>query len=343
MINIVSTVTKGAVGLLVGSQVLVADAVHSLTDCVSFGINYADESANRDLTFLQSALIGAIMFLCGVWILADNMYMLTTGTLARPGILGLIVASFSTLANFRLFKISECANNSKPGEQNIFLCMVQNKVNFFSSCLAVGGILLADIGLVVLDPICAIFIGILQLRGAKEIFQQIYTKQRPAPYLFKRLALLVSILSCFIIGFFVHTADSTLSSREVVLVPSQGTTAESQAESILGRAPYFIIINSSKLTFIPFSNTNRNAAGSVSADFISFVKQQKVGVILAHSIGEEMFTDLRSAGITMYYFDQPGTVADTFERYTSRQLEIATTSNVAKGFGKHRFRWLRPW
>ena len=70
--NIASVIFKGLVGLLSGSQALIADALHSLTDTTSFGINYygvRNLSAKAlDISVTQTAFIAGITMLAGVLI-----------------------------------------------------------------------------------------------------------------------------------------------------------------------------------------------------------------------------------------------------------------------------------
>ena len=84
--HVISTLVKFIVGVLTGSQVLLADAIHSISDTISFGVNYVGVRQEKASKRTQSILIGSLMFLSGVWILADNVAILIADTPVHPGL-----------------------------------------------------------------------------------------------------------------------------------------------------------------------------------------------------------------------------------------------------------------
>ncbi|NQU62887.1 MAG: cation transporter [SAR324 cluster bacterium] len=106
--NIFSTILKGTVGFLVGSQSLMADALHSLSDTIAFALNYFDDrnqSAGRKATGTYEAsphvsvFMGMSMFVAGFWILFSNASALIIDHPYRPGMLALFVAILSVGVN----------------------------------------------------------------------------------------------------------------------------------------------------------------------------------------------------------------------------------------------------
>ena len=341
--NAVALFIKGSVGILCGSQALVADAVHTLSDVFGFGVNYVGSrttSPGSDtVPLIQGILIGTIVFLSGVWIFADNTVLLLSGEPLHPGLLGLVVAALSILVNCYLFACSRRASR-ESSDSNTFICMVQNETNLLSSCLAFAGMLLADLGLVVFDPICALAVGCLLFKASYEVFQHTFAEQSSLALSHKRYILTtVGVPACGIVGFFVHGAFMR---EEVILVPAQGIAMTSPVDSVLGRADYYVILNADK-TVTTVASDARNVSGDVSDNFIGTVRINKVNTVLASKIGTEMFSDLQSASVRMYYFDRPGTVEQIVSDYRDGAFQRARTSNVAKGYGRNKIRWLRPW
>jgi len=341
--NAVALFIKGSVGILCGSQALVADAVHTLSDVFGFGVNYVGSrttSPGSDtVPLIQGILIGTIVFLSGVWILADNTVLLLTDDPMHPGLLGLVVAGVSILVNGYLFACARRASR-ESSDSNIFICSVQNETNLFASCLVFMGMLLADLGLVVCDPICALLVGCLLFKASYEVFQHTFSGQSSLALSHKRYVLAaVGALGCCILGFFIR---GSVMGAEVILVPAQGASMASPVDSVLGRADYFLILNADK-SVTTVSNGARYIAGDVSDNLIGTVRVNKVTAVLASKIGAEMFTDLRSAGVKMYYIDRPGTVEQIISNYRNGTFQRARTSNVAKGYGRDTIRWLRPW
>ena len=151
------------------------------------------------------------------------------------------------------------------------------------------------------------------------------------------------IISCCIIGFYTNGLMGTFNQRAIVLIPSQGTQLDSQVDTVLGRAQYFIIINTKNNTAKSILNTSRYLKTDVSNDILTIVKDNNVGIVLAQNIGTEMFNDLRLAGVKMYYINNMGTVQNILSDYQNGQLELATSPNVNKGFGRTNTRWFAPW
>jgi len=59
--HIIMTVVKLVAGVLTGSKVLVAEALHSFSDCFAFGVSYYGSQAKRLPLPSQSLIIGTIM------------------------------------------------------------------------------------------------------------------------------------------------------------------------------------------------------------------------------------------------------------------------------------------
>jgi predicted Fe-Mo cluster-binding NifX family protein len=321
-----------------------ANAVSSFIDGINIGINYAGSRSARADPVSQSVVIAVILFLSGMWVFASNASILISGANFHPGILALFIAMLSSVTNWYFYRITVCANNSDLDDHNIFLCMVLNRSDFIASCLTAVGILLAECGFLFFDPLGGVVIGCIMFKESFEIFGHTSVKAGPSGASFKRSAMYTAgIISCFIIGFYANSLIGTLNRRTIVLVPSQGTQLDSQVDTVLGRAQYFIIINTRDNTAKAILNTNRYLKNDVSNDVLAIIKENNVGIVLAQNIGTEMFKDLRLAGVRMYYIVRLGTVQAILSDYQNGQLELAANPNVNKGFGRTNIRWFAPW
>jgi predicted Fe-Mo cluster-binding NifX family protein len=341
---VISTVTKGIAGVICGSRALMANAVSSFIDGINIGINYAGSRNSKADPFRLSVIIAVIMFLSGMWVFASNGALLISGALFHPGILALFISMLSSVTNWYFYRITVCANESDLDDHNVFLCMILNRSDFIASCITTAGILLAECGYLFFDPLGGVVIGCIMFKESLEILGHASDKKGPSGSSIKRAAMYTAgLLSCCIVGFYASDLAGTLNRRAIVLVPSRGTQLESQVDTVLGRAQYFIIINTKNNTAKAVLNTSRYLKTDVSNDILALVKENNVGVVLAQNIGTEMFNDLRLAGVKMYYIGRLGTVRDILSDYQNGQMEPAASPNVNKGFGRTRIRWFAPW
>lgn len=344
-ITIAGLVLKGIIGYLCGSRALMADAMHSLADTVCFGLNYVGSRAtpsNQPRTDLaRNGVIGSVIVVSGVWVFADNAAAILSQTLARPGLIGFIVAAVSAFTNWRLHKVSECVKKRFEDSAS-FVCAAQNKTNFYAACLSLLGVLLADAGLRFFDPLCAIIIGFFLMVTGGQILNEAFTKNGPVSVFIKKVTLLtVGVLSLFIVSFYGYRISDNLNHNRMILVPAQGTTIASPMDSVLGRAQYFIVIDSRANKMAVFKNEIRLNNADVSNTLMALIRDYQVEVVIAYKIGTEMFTDMEAAGVKMYYTAGTTTVEQAISDYRQNRLEAAVGPNVNKRYGQ--IGWLRPW
>ena len=342
--TIAGLVLKGAIGILCGSRAVFADAVHAFADTISFGVNASDAGGSAGpRSFGRSVLIGSVIFVSGVWVLTDNTATLISGTQSHPGLWAVVVALASAVANYHLYRFSECAN-ARAGDSSTFVCVVQNKTNFFAACISLFGVGMAELGLTYFDPICALVIGSLLLASAVTILRDALAQESAGAGTARRIAWLSAGLpACLVMGLFAWRVFDSIGRRDVILIPARGMTASSPVDDVLGRAAYFVIVDTRSGAVTSFVNQNRNLNGDVSNGLLSLVKATSVEVVLAHSIGREMFADLRQAGVKMYYFAGPETVSQVLSDFRHGRLDLARAPNVSRGHGLSEVRWLEPW
>ncbi|MBF0197952.1 MAG: cation transporter, partial [Planctomycetes bacterium] len=217
------TFFKVIVGLIAQSQALLADGMHSLLDCFAFTVTYYGSRRDNTKAFLQSIIVGSLMFVCGMWICAYNTSLMIAGTPVRPGIISLVVSLFSIMINYYLLDTTRCVQEHMPEDEGVALCHIQNKTNFFSACAAFFGILLAIVGFPIMDPLLAFVIGGIQLFGAAEIFGTGFGSLKEPLWLTKkRLAALLGVFSLILFSVYTIKTQNILESRKVILIPSAG-------------------------------------------------------------------------------------------------------------------------
>lgn len=346
--NIVSVILKGFIGILSGSQALIADALHSLTDTASLGLNYSNvrksSSSNNNMSLHMNVVIGAITFLTGVWLCGHNMFILILGQSTHPGLFGLVLAALSCVVNWYLYTRAKCANEQYK-DMNIFICVVQNRTNFSAATMAFFGILAADLGFMFFDPLIAVAIGCLMIAAAFELFGEIFAEITPVKVQVKSIAFTsIGVISTVIVVFFAYSTYKALDRMNVILIPALDQEINSPADTVLGRAVYFLVINKKDNTVTPILNKDIYYKGDVSHNIVEIVEEYGVGTVIAKRIGQEIFSDLRALDIKIYYFDKPNqTIKDVFNDYKRKRLKTAQAANVDRGFGRSKIRWLQPW
>jgi len=159
-------------GIFGGSQALIADAVHSLSDVivailVIVGLKVSSAPPDDDhhwghgnIEFIVSAIIGVLLVCTAITITIVSLLSIIQGDIYNPGILAVWAAAISVIANEIMFRHSLCA-----GEQMDSPAMIanawENRSDVYSSLAVLVGVFGARIGFTVLDPIAAIIVGIM--------------------------------------------------------------------------------------------------------------------------------------------------------------------------------------
>jgi len=159
-------------GIFGGSQALIADAVHSLSDVivailVIVGLKVSSTPPDDDhhwghgnIEFIVSAIIGTLLVCTAITITIVSLASIFRGDIYNPGILAVWAAAISVVANEIMFRHSLCA-----GEQMDSPAMIanawENRADVYSSLAVLTGVFGARIGFAVLDPLAAIIVGIM--------------------------------------------------------------------------------------------------------------------------------------------------------------------------------------
>jgi predicted Fe-Mo cluster-binding NifX family protein len=336
--NMVSFAVNGTVGVLSGSQAVMAMAVHSLSDSVVSGLIFmnahgAASKAQRIRSKLREA---TVVFVAGFWVCTAGLTTLMAGPL-HPGLFAIVVSALQLLVSFLLFRTADCASR-RVKDDGIALCRKQNKTNLITAAISFTGVVLADLDFTHCDPLSAVLIGAVLIAGAAGPTLRALAL---TPAKAKRFALLPAVaLSAGVAGYFAYDARCR---TDVVLIPSTGTTLASPVENVLGRARYFVIVDRDKKIVKTIINGAYNYQGDVSMSLVATVASNEVDVVLANRIGQEVFSDLRAERVRMYYVTAGKTVGQAVDAFEHGWLHQANTPNVGKGYGRTNPRWLSPW
>jgi len=159
-------------GIFGRSQALIADAVHSLSDViiailVIVGLKVSSSPPDEDhhwghgnIEFVVSAIIGVLLVCTAITITIVSLLSIIQGNIYNPGTMAVWAAAISVVANEIMFRHSLCA-----GEQMDSPVMIanawENRADVYSSLAVLVGVFGARMGVVILDPIAAIIVGIM--------------------------------------------------------------------------------------------------------------------------------------------------------------------------------------
>ncbi len=169
-VNVVLTVVKGLAGVLAGSSVMVADAVHSLSDLVSdmvalFSLRVAakppDEShpyGHGRFETLGTVVLALVLLAVAAGIAVDSWERF--GTSVAPEQLALWAALISVVAKELLYHVTLRVGR-KIGSPLVVANAWHHRSDALSSIAAFAGILGARAGFPILDPVAAIVVAAL--------------------------------------------------------------------------------------------------------------------------------------------------------------------------------------
>ncbi|MHC4487562.1 MAG: cation diffusion facilitator family transporter [Planctomycetota bacterium] len=171
--NVFLCIFKGIIGFVSGSLAVLADALHSGADVmvsivaiitVYLGKKPPDRThpyGHGKTEFIGGVFVGFVL-LCGsaCVIVSSIGHLLQKGPPSRPHFIALAAAAISILVNETLFRWTICAArhvNSAAIEAEAW----DNRSDAFSSLPVFFGVLGAQFGFSLLDPLAALFVGLL--------------------------------------------------------------------------------------------------------------------------------------------------------------------------------------
>lgn len=171
--NILGCVLKAAIGMISGSLALVADAIHSGADvlvsivtlcAVYLGKRPADKChpyGHGKSEFISGAFVGLVLFVGSACIIVSALeHLLSKITFQPPHFIALPAAAISIVLNEMMFRYTHCAAR-RVNSAGLEALAWDNRSDAISSTPVFLGILGAQFGFPLLDPLAALLVGIL--------------------------------------------------------------------------------------------------------------------------------------------------------------------------------------
>ena len=170
-------------GMLSSSKALVADAVHSLSDVlvavtllVTLKVSAKPPDRNYpygrgNVEYITLGIISIFVIMVAISIFVFALKAMFAETLPQPGGIGILVAIVSILGNDLLSRHSLCVAK-EANSPAILANAVENRADVYTSLAALVGIAGARLGLRILDPLAAFFVGVLIVKFAISMLYQ---------------------------------------------------------------------------------------------------------------------------------------------------------------------------
>lgn len=174
---------KLAAGLWGRSSAMVADAVHSYSDCASTvaviaGLKMASKSADDDHPYghekyelIFANILSILLGLTAVKIGYDALMVIAHGSYQVPGLAPLLAAVFSVAVKEVMYRLT-LRKAKKIGSVAMEADAWHHRSDALSSVGAFVGILGARLGLPVLDPVTGLLVSILVLKVAIDLYRK---------------------------------------------------------------------------------------------------------------------------------------------------------------------------
>jgi len=174
--NFILASLKGFVGYITGSRALLADALHSGSDIIcallaAWGTRFGERPIDKThpygygkVEFIVGIIVGMVLIFVASEILYGSVKVLFSQMrINPPKILAFWVALLSVYSNFVVSHYTMCAAKElhSPALKSI---SVDNRSDAYSSIPVVICILGSQLGFPQLDPLAAVFIGLLIFR-----------------------------------------------------------------------------------------------------------------------------------------------------------------------------------
>ncbi len=168
---------KVFVGIISGSQGLVADGMHSASDVIAtimVIISLKIASKEDDTThpwghgkieFIGAVMVYAILLTLSVFLFYEALSSIIEGTIKPPHIVSFVAAAVSIIANYILSGYGFCAGKHLNSPAMIANAN-ENRADMLSSVAVVIGIVGANMGFVILDALAAILVALIIFKTA---------------------------------------------------------------------------------------------------------------------------------------------------------------------------------
>jgi len=118
-----------------------------------------------------------------------------------------------------------------------------------------------------------------------------------------------------------------------ICVTAAGTTLDSSVDPRVGRAAYFIIVDSETMAFEAVPNTAVGAMSGAGIQAAQTIASKGVNVLITGNVGPNAFQALASAGIEIVV-GAYGIVREVIEKYKRGELKGTGAPTVGGHFGR---------
>ena len=179
--NIMLAVVKAGVGFLYGSSVLIADAVHSLSDVattvvVLFAMRIANAPPDAEHPYghgraesIGAKVLAVMLVLMGLSIGGSAVRQLVAGNLAVPGHLALWAVLFSIVVKEVMYRYSMTVGK-RINSPALIADALEHRSDAMSSGAALVGIVGARLGYPICDPLAALVVSVFIVKMGSGIF-----------------------------------------------------------------------------------------------------------------------------------------------------------------------------
>jgi len=112
-----------------------------------------------------------------------------------------------------------------------------------------------------------------------------------------------------------------------VAISSSGKDLNSQIDPRFGRCVYFLIVNTSDMSFEVFDNESGMLGGGAGIQSAQFVASKGAKAVITGNCGPNAVNTLYAAGIQVF-LGNTGTVTEALDNYKNGILTPAKTANV---------------
>ncbi|MBF0531979.1 MAG: cation transporter [Candidatus Omnitrophica bacterium] len=168
------------VGTMAGSKGLIADGIHSGTDVLTtlmviITVSLSERKSDKQhpwgrgkAEFLGAVFAYALLLYIAIMILFDAGKVLISGNIHPPHAAAFFCAVVAILANYILSAYGLCAGK-KLNSPAMIANANENRSDMVASVAVAAGILLANIGFVILDAVAAFLVGLMIGRMALKL------------------------------------------------------------------------------------------------------------------------------------------------------------------------------
>ena len=117
-----------------------------------------------------------------------------------------------------------------------------------------------------------------------------------------------------------------------IAITSTGKTLDSQVDQRLGRAAYFVIVDTETMDFDVLENDSVTATGGAGIGAAKTIADAGVEAVLTGNCGPNAQRTLSAAGVKLYT-GITGTLSEAVELFKSGKLTESSEANVQSHFG----------